>query len=275
MSKLLYMVSGIALAAAIGASGANADNNSDGFPRRDTRIQGCIAMVDKVRDGTMSPTEWMEQNREEFLDIELELKKRKYSPEKAKKMLMGKAISLCMERKGYVNKCKADSDNEDADLQEMETAHVYACWRKRERAERPVPPLNAPNPPIAIPVPPPPIPVPVAPPPPPALPVMSAADVAQFNEDMAIISQAVRIIGDDEGGKKEARFSECYGYWQGNLSYNRTPDARHLLFSVRVARCMFRTNYAIFRGRCPWAPGSDPWQQAAGRLLTAGCYARF
>lgn len=306
MNRLLIASASIALAAAIGMTpSAKADNErgSGGFIGRDSRIKGCIAIVDDVRNGVMTPTEWLEANKEEFRDLQIELKQRKYSPTKAKDMMMGMAISLCMERKGYWNKCIANEDNEDADLQMMQTADRYACWTKKGRIKDKrveTPSSTPPQPQIVIVHPPAPTPAPVpapapqpdvvytpvlpqpqaayAPaPPPPSLPHMSAADKAQFDEDVSIISQPVRIIGDDEGGAKEARFASCTSYWQ-RLSYNRSSDARRVLFAVRVARCMYRTNYALMRTRagCQWEPsGQWGWQQASNILLQSRCYARF
>ena len=322
MKRLLITTASIALAAAIGMTpSAKADNErgSGGFIGRDSRIAGCIAIVDDVRNGVMTPTEWLEANKEEFRDLHIELKKRKYSQTKAKDMMMGMAISLCMERKGYSNKCIADSENEDADLQVMQTAPIYSCWSKNKRtAEKkddkegasapsttstapsqsqvviinPAPPVIIPAPVVVPPGPPSdsqrpyvptptwtpdpeplPAPEPVAPRP--SLPPMSTADLAQFNEDVSIISQPVRIIGDDEGGKKEARFGSCFSSWQ-SLHHNRSPEARQVLFAVRVARCMYRTNYAVIRTRagCQWEP-STHWQRATNVLLSSRCYARY
>jgi len=99
----------------------------------------------------------------------------------------------------------------------------------------------------------------------PALPPMSRADLNQFNEDWYIISQPVQFKGDDEGGAKEARFGSCFSYWQ-SLSYNRSPEARQVLYAVRVARCMYRTKYAVLPSRC---------SPSLGSMLSARCYARF
>jgi hypothetical protein len=263
----------------------------------------------------MTPTEWLEANKEEFRDLQIELKKRKFSQTKAKDMMMGMAISLCMERKGYWNKCIADSDSEDTDLQVMQTAPLYSCWSKNKRTtnendkEGASAPSAAPSqsqtviinnqpPSVIIQPAPPPQPVIVEPPPKPALdlvyrgpetpfvppqsptpslPHMSTDDLAQFNEVMSIISQPVRIIGDDEGGAKEARFASCYDYWR-RLHYNRSQDARQVLYAVRVARCMYRTNYAVMRTRagCQWElSGQLGWQQATNILLSSRCYGRF
>lgn len=274
MKRKIFWLAGTLVGVAVGAllaSTAHADNgNVPGkrFIGRDSRIEGCIAIMDKVRDGTISPTEWMEQNREEFGDLQIELKKRRYKPEAAKQMLMGLAINMCMENKGYYNKCAvdADSDTEDGDLQLMQTADRYACWSKGRRADRPSPTPPMPPPPM----PPPPMPCGIAscggpPQAGPVLPPMSPADLNQYNEDVSIISQPVRFIGDDEGGAKEARFGSCFSYWQ-SLSYNRSPEARQVLYAVRVARCMYRTNYAVLHSRCSHSFGS---------MLSTRCYARF
>jgi hypothetical protein len=238
-----------ALLATVGSAAAG----EGGFISRDTRIAGCIAIVDDVRNNVIGPTEWLEANKEEFRDLQIELKRRKFAPAKAKEFLMGMAISLCMERKGYSNKCIA-SGGEDGDVQMMATAHVYACWR-RDVAEAPRAP------------PPPPIPCEVWNPacnPPqargPALPPMSPADVQQFNEDMGIItSPPTSVYPVSNQGE---RFASCASYWQ-SLSYNRSPEARQVLYSVRVARCMYRTGFAF---RCP---------MDFGAMLQPSCYARF
>jgi len=101
---------------------------------------------------------------------------------------------------------------------------------------------------------------------PPTPPPMSREDLKQYSEDVSIVSQPVRFIGDDEGGAKEARFGSCHSYWQ-SLSYNRSPAARQVLFAVRVGRCMFRTSFAVMVERCP--------SQDFGSLLKPRCYARF
>ena len=90
-------------------------------------MKGCIAIMDKVRDGIISPTEWLEANKEEFADLQLELKERNYPPAKAKEMLMGMAITLCMERKGLANTCVTAPDPEKRDVQIMRTANVPEC----------------------------------------------------------------------------------------------------------------------------------------------------
>jgi hypothetical protein len=245
----------------------SASAGEDSFIQRPTRIRGCEAIVKEVSSGAIAPTEWLEENKEEFKDLELELKSRHYPPGKAKEFMMGMAISICMERKGYINVC-ARSRGEDGDVQTMATAAVYACWKRNDRSEPAQPPAPPPPPrqeipcevwnpacnpqarPVAGPV----------------LPPMSPADMAQFNEDASIISQPVRFIGDDEGGAKQARFASCASYWQ-SLSYNRSPEARQVLYAVRVARCMYRTNFAVLPARCP--------PTAFGSMLQPGCYARF
>jgi hypothetical protein len=268
---LARTLTGAAIVAILSANIAKADN--EGFIKPDTRIKGCIAIVNKVRDGIITPTEWLEQNKEEFADLQLELKERNYPPEKAKAMMMGMAITLCMERKSYENTCVTARDEERRDLQIMQTASSYVCWAKQRVGGNYPPPIPAPQPPDPtwrVPAPPPP-PVPTLPPywvPPPiaSLPPMSQADLNQYNEDVSIISQPVRFIGDDEGGAKEARFGSCHSSWQ-SLSYNRSPAARQVLFAVRVARCMYRTSYAVLPSRCP---STD-----FGSLVQPRCYARF
>ena len=274
---------------AMGATAEARDQSPGGFVKRDSRIDGCIAIIKDVQDGTMTPTQWLEANKEEFRDLDIELRKRKYPEAKAKRMLMGMAVSLCMERKGYYNKCAVDADDdsgEDGDLQLMETSKVYSCWKKQKGAQAPSPSsqekekqvvINNNNtiiiPPgqrqdtVIIPPPPPPPPPPiiVAPIWPPAPPPMSSDDLAQFNEDASIIGQPVRIIGDDENGAKEARFGSCASHWQ-SLHHNRPPHVRQVLYSVRVARCMYRMNFAVLLARCPPEFSS---------MLRARCYARF
>ena len=226
-----------------------AEAGESSFIQRPTRIKGCVAIVDEVRKGTIEPTQWLEQNKEEFKDLELELKSRNYPPAKAKDFMMGMAISLCMEQKGFTNKCVV-SRGEDGDVQMMATASVYACWtRNNDRSEAVIPP-----------------PLPTEPPAHPTLPPMSPADQAQFNEDASIITQPVTFRGDDEGGAKEARFGSCASYWQ-RLHYNRPAVDRQLLYAVRVARCMFRTNYAVLPARCQ--------PMAVDLMLQPRCYARF
>jgi hypothetical protein len=237
----------------------------DDFIRPVTRIAGCIAIVEKVRDGTISPTEWMEQNREEFADLEMELKDRNYKPAKAREMMMGMAITLCMERKKLENTCVTASDPEKRDVQIMKTAHVPECWervgRKQDGNEgggiehpvyRPEPPPAPINPWVALNA---------------SIPMMSPEDRAQYNEDVSIISRPVR----PNGGQDYARFSECASYWQ-SLHHNRPPQVRQVLYSVRVARCMFAnargSSYALLLGvaGCP---------VTFGTMLQPGCYARF
>jgi hypothetical protein len=255
---LLWIITGLGLWLAIVMIAQANAAGSDGFIDPQTRVEGCVAIVEKVRDGTISPTEWLEQNKEEFEDLRLELKKRNYPPAKAKSMMMGMAITMCMERKRFDNTCVTARDEEKRDLQIIRTAPIGECWARPRRAGPTPPPTPTPEPTIAYPAPPP-------PPSGPIIPPMSRDDIQQFNEDMSIISQDVRIIGDDEGGAKEARFGSCFSYWQ-SLHYNRSPEARHVLYAVRVARCMYRTNYAILRSRCPW-----DWNS----MLNARCYARF
>ena len=158
---------------------------------------------------------------------------------------MGMAISLCMEQKGFINKCVA-SRGEDGDVQMMATASIYACWTRNDRSEAP------PAPPI------------IEQPPPPAntLPPMSPADLSQFNEDMAIItSPPTSVYPYSNQGQ---RFASCASHWQ-SLHHNRPPEVRQVLYAVRVARCMYRTGFAV--RNCP------PLDFAA--MVQPGCYARF
>ena len=246
------ILAGVALLATIGTSMADNGNKRGGFIGRDTRISGCIAIVDKVRDGTMEMTQWLAENGEEFADLQLELKKRKYAPEKAKQMMMGMAINVCMQNKGYRNKCVADEGTEDGDLQMMQTANVYACWT-REVAEVPPPPPPPPRSDW-----PPPQPPPLTPPP------MSPADLAQFNEDMATITLPPTSIY--PAGNQVDRFGSCASHWQANLHFNRPPEVRQVLYSVRVARCMYRTGFGFFQAGCA---------REFPNMLNPRCYVRF
>ena len=45
--------------------------NSDGFIRPETRIKGCITIVDKVRDGTISPTDGSNRTRKSLKTSDL------------------------------------------------------------------------------------------------------------------------------------------------------------------------------------------------------------
>ena len=240
----------MALLATAGAAMAdNGPGKKGGFIGRDTRIAGCIAIVDKVRDGTMEMTQWLAENGEEFADLQLELKKRNYKPDKAKRMMMGMAINICMQNKGYRNKCVADEGTEDGDLQLMQTAEVYACWT-REVAERPSPPILEPW---------------VPPTPPPLTPpAMSPADLAQFSEDMAIITSPPTSVY--PYGNQGQRFASCTSHWQANLHYGRPPEVRQVLYAVRVARCMYRTGFGFFQASCP---------REFPNMLNPGCYVRF
>ena len=247
MKKVGWCLIG-AMVGLVASTAAHAGESS--FIQRPTRIKGCVAIVEEVKNGHIAPTEWLEQNKEEFKDLELELKARKYTPSDARNMMMGMAISICMERKGYVNKC-AVSRGEDGDVQMMATAAIYACWTRNDRSEAPLPREEV-----------------VTPPPPswpPLPPPMSPADLAQFNEDAGFLRQPVHFIGDDENGAKESRFGSCASYWQ-SLHHNRPPQVRQVLYAVRVARCMFRTNFAVLPVRCPPAFAS---------MLQPSCYARF
>lgn len=220
-----------------------------------TRIEGCVAIVEEVRQNKMTPTEWLEANKEEFMDLSLELKKRKYPPDKAKGMMMGMAISLCMERKGFTNSC-VTATGERGDLQIMRTAHVGECW-ERQRAEVPRPPERREevviNPPL-----------PQQPPPPLTPPAMSPADLAQFHEDMAVLTLPPTSVY--PYGDQSQRFASCASYWQANLNYDRPPQVRQVLYSVRVARCMYRTGFGFFQAGCP---------REFPNMLNPGCYVRF
>lgn len=113
------------------------------------------------------------------------------------------------------------------------------------------------------------------------LPTMSPADMQQYQEDLAIVSQPVTIVGDHENGQKEARLASCLSYWE-LLHHNRPPQVRQVLYAVRVWRCMFRTHYTIMPSRCPntasaavtgWGDGSRG--TAISGTRNPYCYARF
>ena len=228
-----------------------AEAGESSFIQRPTRIKGCVAIVDEVRKGTIEPTQWLEQNKEEFKDLELELKSRNYPPAKAKDFMMGMAISLCMEQKGFTNKCVV-SRGEDGDVQMMATANVYACWTRNDRSEAVIPP----PPPVIEPH------WPPQEPQRPQLPAMSPADQAQFNEDMAILTRPpISVYPYSNQGE---RFASCTSHWQ-SLHYNRPPEVRQILYAVRVARCMYRTGFAV-----RLCPALD-----FGSMLQPRCYARF
>jgi hypothetical protein len=258
------ILSVVALLATAGMSMADNGPNAGPIIGRDSRIDGCIAKVQKVRDGLQTPTEWMLENQEEFEDLQIALKKRRYKPEAAKEMMMGMAINICMQRKGYYNKCAvdADTDTADGDLQSMQTAGIYACWTKGRRADRPPSTPTEPSRPI---------------PQQPRGPDFSPADLAMLNEDLAIVTQNVIIVGDHENGAKEARLSQCGGYWNDRIHYNRPQDVRNILWAVRVWRCMFRTNYTVFTQRCPGVTlvAAQGWGPALHELQRPFCYARF
>ena len=234
------------------------DNTDGNFIRRDTRIQGCIMIVDKVRDGSMTPTQWLDEAGEEFQDLKLELKRRKANPDQTKVYMMGMAITICMENKGYHNRCVV-SRGEDGDRQAMETAHSFSCWAKRVVEVTPPPtPVEPPRepwnrmPPTTETVPP-----PLTPPP------MSPADLAQFNEDMATITLPPTSLY--PYSNQGERFATCASYWQ-SLHYNRPPQVRQVLYAVRVARCMYRTGFGFFQASCP---------HEFPNMLNPRCYARF
>jgi hypothetical protein len=270
--KLRVALAGLGLALAM-TTQANAVTKypGDDFIRPHTRIKGCIAIMDKVRDGTISPTEWMLQNKEDFADLQEELRERNYKPDTARLMFMGMAITICMSRKvpDYTNTCVSARDPEKRDVQMMKTAHVPECWNKPEqdhgnngnggggdstqpREPHIPPPVIVANPWGVLSA---------------SAPSMSREDRQQFDEDVSIASRPVQ----PTGGQDYNRFSECASYWQ-SLHYNRPPVVRSTLYSVRIARCMFAnargSSYVALLGQagCPVTFGS---------LLQPGCYARF
>ena len=112
----------------------------------------------------------------------------------------------------------------------------------------------------------------VGPPPP-----MSKADEAQMKTDMGIIQKPVHVTGNGDATAKAERLASCVEYWQANMHHNRHPDARKFLYGVRVARCMFRTQYTIIHGPCkPIKVAVDHgWRAAIALAPKASCYAKF
>ena len=239
------------------------DRTNKSFIDRSTAIQVCVEDIQEIQ-ATGEVPELFAQYKRYLRGVKIQLQKEGFK--NWRDLMWGAAIKICMQDEGYVNTC-VSKRGRDGDLQLIETAKVPTCWDPADRAEAPTAPPKSDTIPCEVwnPACNPRAQVPPPPPPGPIVPAMSPADVQQFNEDMGIISQPVRIIGDDEGGAKESRFGSCFSYWQ-SLSYNRSPEARHVLYAVRVARCMYRTNYAILRSRCPW-----DWNS----MLSARCYARF
>ena len=112
----------------------------------------------------------------------------------------------------------------------------------------------------------------VGPPPP-----FSEADKAQMQEDMAIIQRPVHVTGNGDAAAKAARLASCVEYWGDNIHRDRHPDARKFLLGVRIARCMFRTQYTIIHGPCkPIKVAVDNgWRAAIALAPVARCYAKF
>jgi hypothetical protein len=258
MKRTVLAVAALLATAATGMAGER------DFIQRPTRINGCVAIIEEVRNGTIAPTEWLEANKEEFKDLELELKARRYPADKAKAFLMGMAISFCMERKGYRNKCVV-SPGEDGDVQMMATATVYACWTRNDRAERPV----------EEPRPPPPVPGPV-PGPCPAVrcpeAYMTPPQVADFQEDLAILSGPIAVY--HGGGNVYERLASCRDYWAGMVDSTPDRNAGWVRWSVRVRRCMYRTGLV---NTCPGMAlvPQQGWQQAVAEAQSAHCYRRL
>ena len=197
--------------------------------------------------------------------------------------MWGAAIKICMSDKGYRNTCVSKRGRQ-GDLQMIETAKAPACWDLLDVTEAAPPPPPPVPPPVQTPVP---TPEPEYVPTPgpskgPSLPPMSPADLQQYHEDLAIISQRVTIIGDDEGGRKETRLATCVDNWQAEPHHRRPPEVRQILLAVRIWRCMFRTHYTIMSARCPntanaavigWGDGSRG--TAISGTRNPYCYARF
>lgn len=288
MSNLLGAILGLGLAIAMtvpaSAQGSPPPRISpdrqytDDLVDRQTAIEGCIEDVQEIQATGEVPASFS-QHGARLRDIKRQLKKERFS--NWKDLMWGAAIRLCMQDKRFRSTCVSKRGRE-GELQFLETAKAPSCWDLiEERTEAAPPPSVIPRDALPIEIIPPvarmpaPVETPTAGPP---LPPMSPADRAQFDEDVSIIAQPVRIIGDDEGGAKESRFSSCRSYWESNLSRNRPQDVRQVLMAVRVARCMYRTNFALLRTRsgCQWdMTGPWGWQQAVNILLSARCYARF
>jgi hypothetical protein len=253
----------LGLAALLGTTALTHAGNEEFIPA-DTRIEGCIAIVNEVRDGTITPTEWLEQNKEEFRDLALELKKRKYPEAKAKGMLMGMAITFCMERKSYTNICVTAPDpSEKRDLQIMRTAHIAECWA-RLRAEPT--PREPPVPPIIEPV--------YRPCPPVHCPenYMTPAQRSYFQEDLAILSGPIAVY--QGGGNAYERLASCRDHWASMVDSTPDRNAGWVRWSVRVRRCMYRTGFV---NRCPGMQlvQQNGWEQAVAEAQRVDCYARW
>jgi hypothetical protein len=175
--------------------------------------------------------------REFFRDLNRQLKKEKFP--NWKDLMWGAAIKICMSDNGYLNTCVSKRGRQ-GDLQMIETAKAPACWELLEVTEAAPPPPT----PAHVPTPEPELPVPERTPSMgPPLPPMSPADLQQYQEDLSFISQPVRLIGDNEGGKKEFRLAQCGDYWT-RLHHNRPHEVRQILYAIRIWRCMFRAGYS-------------------------------
>jgi hypothetical protein len=235
-----------------------------GFIDRQTAIEMCVQDVQEIQATGEVPEAFARHKR--FLrGVKHQLQKEGFK--NWKDLMWGAAIKVCMQDEGYHSICVSKSGRE-GDLQFLETAKAPSCW-DLAAIEEPVRPAPIPAP-VPAPIPcevwnPACNPRPVVLPPPQqqmVLPPMSPADLAQFNEDMAVITQPPTSVFPG-GGNVDERFGSCHSYWQ-SLSYNRSPEARQVLFAVRVARCMYRTGFAV--SRCPMDFGS---------MVQPRCYARF
>ena len=108
-------------------------------------------------------------------------------------------------------------------------------------------------------------------------PPMLKADQSQMKEDMGIIQKPVHVTGNGDAATKAARLAQCVEYWQANMHHERHPDARKFLLGVRIARCMYRTQYTIIHGPCkPIKVAVDHgWRAAIALAPKASCYAKF
>jgi hypothetical protein len=106
---------------------------------------------------------------------------------------------------------------------------------------------------------------------------LSAADKAMVKEDIGIINRRVHIVRDDDPDAKADRLASCVTYWEANLHRNRPADVRYSLMGIRVARCMFRTNYTVIDGPCKPVQNINElgWKRAIGTGFRGECYAKF
>jgi hypothetical protein len=219
-------------------------NFRGGFIDRQTAIEMCVEDVQDVQISGEVP-EVFARHKRYLRGVKHQLQKEGFK--NWKDMMWGAAIKICMQDEGYRSICVSKSGRE-GDLQFLETAKAPSCWDLAAVEEQVIPPE------VVVPPPPPPV---LAPPP------MSPDDLAQFNEDMGIISSPPTVVyGYHSQGE---RFASCASYWQ-SLHHNRPPQVRQVLYSVRVARCMYRTGFGFLQSGC---------NPDFSNMLNPRCYARF